>query len=79
MNITLSAEESLIRRTRDYARNHGTSLNRLVRDYLDSLTRTGNREAAAAEFRRLAMGQAGRSPAGYRFHREEAHDRSQRR
>jgi len=76
MNITLSADEETVRLTREYARQHGTSLNRLVRDYLCRLTATDEGETAADEFRRLALEHGGRSPKGFRFSREEAHRRN---
>ena len=37
MNITLSARDELIERAREYAREHGTSLNQLIRDHLERL------------------------------------------
>ncbi len=76
MNITLSADEETVRLTREYARQHGTSLNQLVRDFLNRLTSTEEGETAADEFSRLALKQAGRSPKGFRFDREDAHHRS---
>ena len=75
MNITLSADEDTVRLTREYARQHGTSLNRLVRDYLNHLTSTEEGETVADEFSRLALEHGGRSPKGFRFDREEAHRR----
>ncbi len=78
MNITLSADEETVRRTREYARLHGTSLNQLVRDYLRQLTAGDEGESAAKEFSQLALQHGGRSPAGFRFDREAAHRRSAR-
>lgn len=72
MNITLATDQETIRRTREYARQHGTSLNHLVRDFLRSLTAGAGGDQAAAEFRRNATAFPGRSPEGYRFNREEA-------
>jgi hypothetical protein len=76
MNITLSANEETIRLTREYARQRGTSLNRLIRDFLNNLTSTQEGETAASEFSRLALEQGGRSPEGFRFDREDAHCRT---
>ena len=38
MNITLSADAELIRKSRQYAKAHDTSLNQLVRDYLSTIS-----------------------------------------
>ena len=72
MNITLSAEEDVIERTRRYAREHGTSLNQLIRGFLAGLAGQNDRDEAADEFARNAMEYGGRSPAGFRFNRDEA-------
>jgi flavorubredoxin len=78
MNITLSAEEQCIRRSREYAKKHGTSLNQLIRDYLNALIdNNNNREDVADEFSRLAMAYGGCSSEGYVFDREEAHQRGE--
>lgn len=72
MNITLSADMDTLRRTRDYARQHGTSLNQLVRDFLRNLTTQDEADKVADEFVRNAMSHGGRSPKGFRFSREDA-------
>ena len=77
MNITLSAEEQCIRRSREYAKKHGTSLNQLIRDYLNTLIDNNNREVIADEFSRLALEHGGCSPEGYVFDRDEAHQRGE--
>ena len=38
-NITLSLDADLMRRGRDYAQTHGTSLNALIRKLLDEHTK----------------------------------------
>lgn len=73
MNITLSADPELVERTRSYARKHGTTLNRLIRLFMADITGASEKNRAATKFRRLARENAGRSPKGYRFNREEAH------
>jgi plasmid replication initiation protein len=78
-NITLSADERLIANARLYAQAQGTTLNELIRGYLAQLAAPLDRRAAAAEFARLARAEAGRSPAGWRFDREEAHRRGSKR
>jgi len=75
VNITLSADATLIEKARDFARDHGTTLNGMVRDYMRSVVGEQDRDAAADEFARLAMESAGTSEAGLRFDREAAHER----
>jgi len=75
MNITLSAEAELIKKSREYAKAHDTSLNQLVRDYLSRLSGGYEAEEAAEEFVRLASTMAGRSERGFKFDRDAIHDR----
>lgn len=77
MNITLSADPETVARTRAYAREHGTSVNQLVRDFLASLTGQDDRDRAATEFSRNAVAHGGKSPDGFHFDREESHRRRQ--
>ena len=75
MNITLSSDEETVRKTREYAKRRGTSLNELLRAYMRSLTAREDPEAVAEEFARNARASAGQSPSGFRFVREESHQR----
>ncbi len=75
MNITLSADEALINKGREYARSHNTSLNQLVRDYLLRLTGGTGAEKVADEFVRLASSMAGQSDADFTFSRDAVYDR----
>ncbi len=75
MNITLSADEALINKGREYARSHNTSLNQLVRDYLLRLTGGTEAEKVADEFVRLASSMAGQSDADFTFSRDAVYDR----
>jgi len=75
MNITLSADETLIKKSRDYARAHHTSLNQLVRNYLVRLTGGNDAQQAADEFVRLASSMPGRSDEEYIFSRDAVYDR----
>ena len=77
MNITLSAEEQCIKRSREFAQKHGTSLNQLIRDYLNTLTDNNNRDGVADEFSRLAIEHGGCSPEGYVFDRNKEHHRGE--
>ena len=61
MNLTLSADENLVRKGREYAAEHGTSLNRLIRSYLERLVGEVPREEAAREFAAIASGSPGNS------------------
>ncbi|GAB6088485.1 DUF6364 family protein [Spirochaeta dissipatitropha] len=78
MNITLSADERLISKSREYARRHNTSLNQLIRDYLQQITNTTDLHSAAQEFEKLCFEQAGKSPDQYRFSREAEYQRGSR-
>lgn len=77
MNITLSADESLIKKARDYAGKHKTSLNNMIRDYLKRLVNEGDAVEAAREFEQIALAEGGESPGGYTFRRDEIYDRGQ--
>lgn len=75
MNITLSSDKETIAKTREFARRQGVSLNELLRRYMDSITRVEDAEEVADEFTRNALERGGESPPGYRFDRDEAHNR----
>jgi hypothetical protein len=75
MNITLSADVELIKKSREYAKMHDTSLNQLIRDYLARLSGGCEAEKAADEFVRLASTMAGCSERGFKFDRDAIHDR----
>ena len=78
MNVTLAIDERLARRSREYAARRHTTLNGLVRTCLDALVSDAASEQTASEFVHLARTQAGRSPRGFIFSRDAAHDRSVR-
>lgn len=73
MNITLSVSEDVVERAREVARQQGTSLNALVRGYLESLAGTGRGEELAGQFDDLWQERSGHS-GGWRFNREELYD-----
>ena len=75
VNITLSANAELVRRAREYASAHSTTLNQLMREYMERLTGVASPEESADEFTRVARTHPGRSPEGYRFDRDAAHER----
>ena len=78
MNITLSADEKLIKKAREYAHKHGTTLNQLIRDYMERLTGHMSPEEAMKEFTRIALEHPGRSEPGWKFDRDEIHQRGKR-
>jgi hypothetical protein len=72
MNITLAVDERLVARARKRAEALGKSLNQLIRDYLQNLA-DDDPERSIEEFKRLSGGGNSR---GWRFNREELHERS---
>jgi uncharacterized protein DUF6364 len=74
MNITLSVDDEVIRKARHRAEVLGTSVNQLVRDYLERLAGVRDPAAEAAEFTRLSRLSHGNSR-GWKFNREEIHER----
>ncbi|MCF8053378.1 MAG: DUF6364 family protein [Desulfobacterales bacterium] len=62
MNITLSADEELIKKVRDYAAQRGTSLNQIIRQYMEQLANLSEVDKCADEFARLAKEKGGASP-----------------
>lgn len=74
MNITLSVDDEVIRRARQRADALGTSVNQLVREYLEQLAGKTDPKEDAAEFERLSHLSRGHSR-GWRFNRDEIHER----
>jgi len=75
MNITLSADKSLIAKARKYAQKHNTTLNNLVREYLKKIVYNSDSDKAADEFEKNALSHAGKSDLNYRFKREDVYTR----
>ncbi len=75
MNITLSADKNLIERARKYAKKHNTSLNNLVRDYLQKIVGSSDINSIADEFENNAINYSGMSDPDYKFNREEIYNR----
>ena len=75
MNITLSADKSLIEKARRYARKQNTTLNNLVREYLRKITSGGVIDEMAGEFESNALKYGGKSPRQYKFNRDEIYQR----
>ena len=68
-------DEEVIRQARRHAEALGTSVNQLVREYLESLAGKTDPEADAAEFERLSR-LANGNRASWKFNREELHERA---
>ena len=74
MNITLSMDDKTVERARAAAQAMQTSLNQLVREYIERLAGAAQREAEHAAFEARAQS-AGGQLQGWKFDREEANAR----
>jgi antitoxin component of RelBE/YafQ-DinJ toxin-antitoxin module len=74
MNLTLSIDDEIILEARRRAEALGTSVNQLVREFLEQLAGKTDPSADAAEFERLSRNARGNSR-GWKFNREELHKR----
>lgn len=74
MNLTLSVDEAVLVKARERARAMGTSVNQLVRDYLAQLAGNAGPDRWAEEWDRLTREGQGDSR-GWKFDRDEIHDR----
>ena len=74
MNITLSIGDRVVAKARHIASVRGTSLNQLVRDYLDDLTRHSDMKSVLDELDAMWSESTGRSQGPWT--REELHERS---
>lgn len=75
MNITLSADQKLIEQARHFAKQHNTSLNNLIRRYLQSLGLEKEKASQAKEFADLAKQFPGHSLKEFKFSRDLIYDR----
>lgn len=75
MNLTLSVDDEVVLQARRHAEALGTSVNQLVREYLEQLAGKTDPNADAKEFERLSRLARGDSR-GWKFNREELHDRT---
>ena len=73
VNVTLSIDEQLVSRARKKAESLGKSLNQMIRDYLQTVVGGDDPERSIEEFKRLS-GQG--NSRGWRFNRDEIHERS---
>jgi hypothetical protein len=72
VNLTLSIDEQLVERARAVAREQGTSLNALIRAYIESLAGEVSGEAVLEQFQQMwrSPGNSG----GKRFDRDAIYD-----
>ena len=74
MNVTLSVDDRVVAEARRIASARGTSLNQLVRDFLNELTRVDEVESVVARLDALWAEEDYRSEVPWT--REELHERS---
>jgi Family of unknown function (DUF6364) len=75
-NLTLSIDEAVLKRARIRALEQDTSVNALIRDYLERLVAREPSQSGMAPFLALARSiHAGSGPAGRTWTREELHER----
>ena len=74
VNITLSVDDEIVLQARRRAEALGTSVNQLVRQYLEQLAGKSDPESDAAAFELLSHTGRGNSR-GWKFNREELHER----
>jgi len=74
VNVTLSIDDEVIRRARRRAEALGTSVNQMVREYIEQLAGKSDPNEDAREFERLSKLARGDSH-GWKFNREELHER----
>lgn len=73
-SLTISIDESLLRRARIRALEHGTSVNALLRDYLEAYATPDSQQQAVANFLVTAQSAHGSSGGGGRtWTREDLH------
>jgi hypothetical protein len=74
-NITLSADEDTLAKARNYAQKHNTTLNQMVRDYIQEIVIKSERESFIDELLKLTEEHAGYPEPGWKFNREELYIR----
>lgn len=78
-NLTISVDDVLLKRARIKALEDGTSVNALLREYLEAYTGTQRTQRALIGFAELAdQSEAGSGTAGRTWTRDDLHDRSAR-
>jgi len=76
-NLTITVDESVLRRARIRALEHGTSVNAILRDYLERYAGAAPASQAMAEFLDIAArSTASSGPEGRTWTRDDLHDRA---
>ena len=73
MNITLSAKEALINKARDYASKHGTTLNSMIREFLEKIVKQEKSDTGLKRFLHLAENFSGDSK-GWTWDRNDIYE-----
>ena len=73
-NVTLSVSSEIIEKATRRAEAMNTSVNQLIREYLEQIAGETDAEADAKEFERLSHESQGNSH-GWRCNRDELHER----
>jgi hypothetical protein len=71
--LTLSVDGRVVERAKRFARRRGTSVSRLVEDYLTLVSRGGDSEDSPPVLGRLRGSLKGIDPAEYRRHLKKKH------
>jgi hypothetical protein len=74
VNLTLSVPEDVVRAARARAEAMGTSINQLIREYLEQLAGQRDPEALAREFEQLSW-ESGGDSREWKFNRDDLHER----
>lgn len=74
MNLTLSIDDRLVAEARKVAEARGMSLNQMVREELERLTATLSGDELVQQLE-AQWAREGRGSGGWRWNREEIHDR----
>jgi len=76
-NLTITVDEVLLKRARIKALEDGTSVNALLREYLEGYIGAQRTQRALADFAELAdQSEAGSGPGGRTWSRDDLHDRT---
>jgi plasmid stability protein len=79
-NLTVSIDDEVLRKARIRALEHSTSVNAVVRDYLERYAGVGPTAAALTGFLELARAsRAGSGPGGRSWTRADLYERTDRR
>ena len=72
--LKVTIDEQLVKRAREAARKRGTTLNKLICDYLRMLTGDSDPEATVRELQSLWDKTPALAPSDYKIRREDAYE-----